>query len=101
MRAVETGKWLVRSANTGISGIVSPTGTVVERSGLGEVALVQGRILPSRRLTLYVRFGDVFAWTCAILAAIALLWARFSSSARHVPPRTSREVPAPHGAGFP
>ena len=101
MRAVETGKWLVRSANTGISGIVSPTGTVVERSALGEVALVQGRILPSRRLSPYVRFGDVFAWTCAILAAIALLWARFSSSARHVPPRTSREVPAPDGAGFP
>jgi apolipoprotein N-acyltransferase len=34
LRAVETGRWIVRAASTGISGIVAPDGTWTARSGL-------------------------------------------------------------------
>ncbi len=58
LRAIETGRWLVSSANTGPSLLVSPRGEVEARlpasravSGVFEVAKLD-------RLTLYSRLGD-------------------------------------------
>lgn len=44
LRAVETGRWIVRAAATGFSGIVAPDGTWTERSGLETQESVVGRI---------------------------------------------------------
>lgn len=70
MRAVETRRWLVRAANTGISGIVDPWGRVVERTGLFTEALVRGRIAPRSGLSLYTRIGDLFAVGCLVLTGV-------------------------------
>ena len=72
VRAVETGRWLVRAANTGISGIVDPAGRVTEVSSLEEAVVVSGVVAARTDLTLYVRAGDSFAWACAILGIAAL-----------------------------
>jgi apolipoprotein N-acyltransferase len=45
MRAIEEGRYLVRSANTGISGIVDPYGRVIARSAIFERAYVVGEAL--------------------------------------------------------
>src|SRR4029077_7768705 len=42
MRAIENGRFLVRAANTGISGIVDPYGHVIARTRLYEPAVVVG-----------------------------------------------------------
>ena len=42
MRAIEQGRYLVRAANTGISGIVDPYGRVLVRTRLFETAAVVG-----------------------------------------------------------
>ena len=42
MRAIEEGRYLVRSANTGISGIVDPYGRVVERSSIFQQVVLVG-----------------------------------------------------------
>jgi apolipoprotein N-acyltransferase len=72
MRAVEQGRYLVRAANTGISGIVDPYGRIVARSAIFTEAGIVGdvRLLKSR--TIYSRIGDVVPY-CAILASLALL----------------------------
>jgi len=44
MRALETGRWVLRAASTGISGIIAPDGRYTERTQLGEVAIVDGNI---------------------------------------------------------
>ena len=58
LRAIEQGRYLARSANTGISGIVDPYGRVVVRSQLFEQAALVGeaRFLTAR--TIYSRIGD-------------------------------------------
>ncbi len=43
MRAIEEGRYLVRAANTGITGIVDPYGRVLERTGIFEQGMVVGR----------------------------------------------------------
>lgn len=71
-RAVESRRYLVRSANTGISGIVDPRGAVVLRSQLGESRALIGSVVPLSGLTPYARVGDLFAIVCVILACAAL-----------------------------
>ena len=44
LRAVETGRWVLRAGATGISGIVAPDGTWTRRSTLGTVATIVGDV---------------------------------------------------------
>ncbi len=76
VRAVETGRWVVRAANTGISGIIAPSGEVVARTELGVAGLAQAEIFPRSERTLYVRSGDVFAWACVILTVALVVLGR-------------------------
>ena len=72
MRAIELGRYLVRAANTGISGVVDPYGRVVASTPLFErrVLAADVRLLDAR--TLYSRTGDVLAYACAVVTALAL-----------------------------
>jgi apolipoprotein N-acyltransferase len=56
LRAVETGRWIVRAAATGISGIVAPDGDWPQRSGLGTQTTITGKI-GAPVDTLYARIG--------------------------------------------
>ena len=76
MRAIENGRYLVRSANTGISGIVDPYGRVVVRTDLYKPAVVVEEARFLRGATVYVRTGDVLADAAAVLTAGALLLTR-------------------------
>ena len=73
MRAIEEGRYLVRSANTGISGIVDPYGRVVERTGIFQRAALVGEARFLTTSTFYARHGDVLAYASAL--ATAALWA--------------------------
>jgi apolipoprotein N-acyltransferase len=73
MRAIENGRFLVRAANTGISGIVDPYGHVTARTDLYEPAVVVGEVRFLRDETVYARTGDVFAYGCTVLSLILLL----------------------------
>ena len=44
MRAVETGRWVLRAGATGISGIIAPDGTWTRRTQLGPPAVVVGEV---------------------------------------------------------
>lgn len=72
VRAVEQGRYLVRAANTGISGVVDPYGRVVQRSGIFTPATIVAdvRFLDGR--TVYGATGDLFAYA-SVLATAALL----------------------------
>jgi apolipoprotein N-acyltransferase len=70
-RAVENGRYLVRSANTGITGIIDPRGRVLRRTELFETAAVVAEVPFVEEMTFYTRHGDLFAWGC-LGGAIAL-----------------------------
>lgn len=72
-RAVETRRYLVRAAVTGMSGVVDPYGRVLDSLPAGTAGALTVAVAGRGGLTPYVRFGDVFAIACA-LAAAAALW---------------------------
>jgi len=76
VRAVEEGRYLVRSANTGISGVVDPYGRVVQRSEIFQPAVVVGEARLLTDTTIYARIGDAFAYASAIVTIALLLMAR-------------------------
>ena len=82
MRAIENGRFLVRAANTGISGIVDPYGHVLSQTGLYEPAVVVGDARFLKNTTIYARTGDVFAYACTVLTALLLIGAMRSGRMR-------------------
>jgi len=76
MRAIEQGRYLVRAANTGISGAVDPYGRVVEKSAIFEQTglVVDVRFLRER--TIYSRIGDVAAYASLSVTVLALVMFR-------------------------
>ena len=74
LRAVENRTWVVRATTTGISAIIDPWGRIAGRTGFLETAWLDGRVVPMRVVTLYQRFGDVFAWSCVLATLAAACW---------------------------
>jgi apolipoprotein N-acyltransferase len=70
LRAVETGRWILRAAATGISGIIAPDGTWTQRTGLGGQAIVIGDVgAPAPGL--YTRIGPTPIGVAMALLTIA------------------------------
>ena len=67
LRAAETRRWFARAALTGISGFIYPTGKVVSQLDIGETGFLTESVQPMTGLTPRVRFGDWWAWLCAIV----------------------------------
>lgn len=73
MRAIEHGRYLVRAANTGITGIVDPYGRVLARTSLGETTVVVGGARFVQEKTLYATIGDSVAYAAIALTALAVV----------------------------
>jgi apolipoprotein N-acyltransferase len=72
MRAVETGRWVVDAAVSGVSAFIDPTGAVTARTDLFANEVLRGAIATSTDTTAYVRWGDWF-----VLAVLVVLLALF------------------------
>jgi apolipoprotein N-acyltransferase len=58
LRALETGRYLLRSTNTGISAVIDPKGTVISRSPQFETDVLSSEIFAQQGLTPFARWGN-------------------------------------------
>lgn len=58
MRAIETGRYLVRATSTGISAIINEKGKILKQSPQFEQHILQGKIIPFKGKTPYVMLGN-------------------------------------------
>ena len=68
MRSVETGRYLARAANTGVSAVVDPYGRVIQSTPLFEQTVAVGEVRFLDGTTPYVRIGDVVPWAGLVVA---------------------------------
>jgi apolipoprotein N-acyltransferase len=74
LRAIETRRWVARSANTGISGFINQRGDIVQRSAWWVPTALKADINLNEELTFYVKYGDYIAMIgCAGSAIFAAL----------------------------
>jgi apolipoprotein N-acyltransferase len=76
MRAIEEGRYMVRAANTGVSGIVDPYGRVLERTDIFQAAVLVGEARFLQVSTFYARHGDILAYASVLMTAALLVTAR-------------------------
>jgi apolipoprotein N-acyltransferase len=69
MRALEAGRYLIRAANDGISGVVGPRGEVVARAPEFTPYVLKSAVTPYRGLTPYAHVGN---WLIVSLCAAVL-----------------------------
>jgi apolipoprotein N-acyltransferase len=71
LRAIETGTWVARSANTGISAFIDPAGNITDQRDYDQTATIR-KSLPvlSASTTIYVRWGDWVAKTILIVGGL-------------------------------
>ncbi len=74
VRAIEAGRYLLRSTNTGISAVIAPDGSVEQTIPQFETAVLTATVRPLAGSTPYARLGDWPVLT-AVIAALGLAWA--------------------------
>ena len=71
MRALESGRPMLRATNTGISAIIDADGSVQALAPKGEIAVLRGAVHPYQGATPYVRWGEVPWLTLALVVLLS------------------------------
>lgn len=89
LRAVETGKWTVVASTNGISGIIDPTGRVVDTADKRTTAVLLDRVGLTDGVTPGIRAGLLIGRTCIAATLLGLVLVTLAY-------RRSRKVRTPH-----
>jgi apolipoprotein N-acyltransferase len=83
LRAIENRTWVARSANTGISAFIDPTGALIDPKGYDQEATLRQTlpVLPPSP-TIYAQWGDWFSFLVLLLGGsyFLLTWRRSKKS---------------------
>lgn len=74
LRAIETRRWVCRSANTGISAFINQRGDIVQQTKWWVKTAIKQNINLNSELTFYVLHGDYLAITASFLAVIGVIF---------------------------
>lgn len=72
-RAVETRLYMVRAANTGVSGIFDPCGRIIAQTKIFEKEALKGEVKFVNIATFYAEYGDILVVICFTLIIIYFL----------------------------
>ncbi len=73
LRAIETRRWIARSANTGISCFIDPAGNVYQPQPWDTAASIKMNIAPLTELTFFVIHGDYLSRIINIASVVFLI----------------------------
>ena len=74
LRAIETRRWVARSANTGISAIINSNGEILQTQPWDKAAFIKAKIPVEDGDTFYVKSGDILSKIAFAFAALLTIW---------------------------
>lgn len=72
-RSVENGRYLVRSANSGISAVIDNHGKIKSALGINKQGVITETVKLCEGETIYTKTGDVAFYLCCVLALVFLI----------------------------
>lgn len=78
LRAIETRRWVARSANTGISAFIDPQGNIHDPQPYWQEAVMKATVTTSTDFTFYVRYGDLISRGALIFCILLIVYAIIS-----------------------
>ena len=75
LRAIETRRYIARSANTGISAIINSCGDIVEQTPWWEECYINGEVGINNKITPFVKWGDLTGLASSWISLILLILA--------------------------
>lgn len=82
MRALEAGRYMIRSTNTGITSFIGPHGDVIKQLPQFEIGVLNAEVQPLAGATPFVRWGD--ALIVALSSLVLLAFAAWNAKYRAV-----------------
>lgn len=86
LRCIETRRWLIRSANTGVSAVIDPAGNILDTRPYNETATIRTQVPTNTTQTFYTRHGDILSvliLASSVLFAVWLLWTFIQKKKEH------------------
>jgi apolipoprotein N-acyltransferase len=77
-RAIETGRYMLRASNSGISAIISPSGKIQKRTDLFKRCFITGDFVPLKDKTFYSSTGNWILFLALLILLIPLIQFIFS-----------------------
>jgi apolipoprotein N-acyltransferase len=74
LRAIETRRWVARSANTGISAFINQRGDIIQQTKWWTKTAIKQDINLNSELTFYVQHGDYLPKAGSVLAVLLILF---------------------------
>jgi len=82
LRALETGRMLLRATTNGVSAIVDTKGRILARSRQFVTTVLTGEVVPYRGSTPYVRWGNAPVLVLILVVLVAGVWRSRAGAAR-------------------
>ena len=76
MRSIETRRYMVRIANTGISGAIDPYGRILYQTGIFVPAQFTYRVKWLHENTFYTEHGDILIYVSIALSLLVIIRSR-------------------------
>ena len=77
LRAIETRRWIARSANTGISAVIDNYGELKASQPWDKAAVIKYPVPFTSKITFYVQYGDYIYKIAGFIALLLLVWHSF------------------------
>ena len=74
LRAIETRKWVARSANTGISAIIDPSGNIHTSLPWNTMSTIKYAVPAVSGETFYVKWGDYLYKLASLISMLFIIW---------------------------
>jgi len=74
LRAIETRRWVARSANTGISCFINPLGEILQATDWWTPAVITQKIQMKSEITFYSRYGDYIARAAMFISLLLIIY---------------------------